>query len=100
VETTLKRLGARLRTARVRRNLSADDLAAKIGTGRRAVLDAEKGKPSTSVAVYVAMLWALDLMREFDAVADPARDLVGQRLAAADERKRPRARTNELDNDF
>ena len=67
VEQTLKRLGANLRTARLRRNLTIDDMAEKIGTGVRAVADAEQGKPSTGIAVYAAMLWALDLL---DQIAD------------------------------
>ena len=41
VEQTLKRLGANLRTARLRRNLTIDDMAEKIGTGERAVANAE-----------------------------------------------------------
>jgi DNA-binding XRE family transcriptional regulator len=43
VEQALKRLGANLRTARLRRNLTINDMAEKIGTGERAVVDAEKG---------------------------------------------------------
>ena len=43
VEQTLNRLGANLRIARLRRNLTIEDVAEKIGTGRRAVIDAEKG---------------------------------------------------------
>jgi transcriptional regulator with XRE-family HTH domain len=99
VEQTLQRLGANLRTARLRRNLTLEDVAAKIGTGRRAVADAEKGKPSTGVAVYAAMLWALDLLDQLDLVAAPERDEEGQTLALARERARARPRT-ELSNDF
>lgn len=99
VEQTLQRLGANLRTARLRRNLTLEDVAEKIGTGRRAVADAEKGKPSTGVAVYAAMLWALDLLDQLDPVAAPERDEEGQTLALARERARARPRT-ELSNDF
>jgi transcriptional regulator with XRE-family HTH domain len=99
VEQTLQRLGANLRTARLRRNLTLEEVAEKIGTGRRAVADAEKGKPSTGVAVYAAMLWALDLLNELDLVAAPERDEEGQTLALARERARARPRT-ELSNDF
>lgn len=99
VEQTLQRLGANLRTARLRRNLTLEDVAEKIGTGRRAVADAEKGKPSTGVAVYAAMLWALDLLDQLDLVAAPERDEEGQTLALARERARARPRT-ELSNDF
>lgn len=99
VEQTLKRLGANLRTARLRRNLTIDDMAQKIGTGERAVADAEKGKPSTGIAIYAAMLWALDLLAQMDDVATPERDEEGQTLALSRERARARPNTG-LDNDF
>lgn len=99
VEHTLKRLGADLRTARLRRNLTIEDIAAKIGTGHRAVADAEKGKPSTSVAVYVAMLWALDLLGHMDDVATPVRDEEGRALSLTRERARARPERS-ADGDF
>jgi transcriptional regulator with XRE-family HTH domain len=99
VEQALKRLGANLRTARLRRNLTIDDMAEKIGTGQRAVADAERGKPSTGIAVYTAMLWALDLIDHMADVADPGRDEEGQALALARERGRARPKA-ELSNDF
>jgi transcriptional regulator with XRE-family HTH domain len=103
VEQTLKRLGANLRTARLRRNLTLDDMAEKIGTGTRAVADAEKGKPSTGIAVYAAMLWALDLLDQIADVAAPEKDEEGQTLALSRERTRARptagAKTG-LGNDF
>ena len=99
VEQSLKRFGMDLRTARLRRNLTIADIAAKIGTGPRAISDAEKGKPSTTVAVYAAMLWALDLLPQLDEVALPEKDEEGQTLALARERDRARLKTG-LSNDF
>jgi transcriptional regulator with XRE-family HTH domain len=99
VEQSLRRLGGDLRTARLRRNWTLDHLAAKIGVGRRAVADAEHGKPSASVATYAAMLWALDLLNQLDEVATPERDAEGQALARSSERERARAKTS-LSNDF
>ena len=99
VEKALIRLGADLRTARLRRNLTISDVAAKIGTGPRAVQDAEKGKPSTGVVVYAALLWAFDLLEQLDVVADPTHDETGQVLALSRERKRSR-RTGGMDDDF
>ena len=99
VEQTLKRLGANLRTARLRRNLTIGDMAQKIGTGRRAVADAEKGKPSTGIAVHAAMLWALDLLEPLADVAAPEKDEQGQSLALSRERVRARPKAR-LDNDF
>ena len=89
VEQALKRLGANLRTARLRRNLTIDEVAEKIGTGRRAVMDAEKGRPGASAAVYVALLWSYDLLDQIGEVADPARDDEG--LALTNSRERARA---------
>lgn len=99
VEQTLKGLGENLRTARLRRNITLEELAEKIGTGRRAVADAEKGKPSTSIAVYAGMLWALDLLQQMDDVAAPEKDEEGQNLALARERGRARPKTAD-DRDF
>ncbi len=99
VEQSLKRLGADLRTARLRRNLTIEEVAEKIGTGPRAISDAEKGKPSTMIAVYTAMLWALDLLPQLDEVARPENDAQGQTLALSNERTRARSKTG-LSNDF
>ncbi len=85
--------------ARLRRNLTVEQVAAKIGTGRRAVLEAEKGKASTSAAVYTALLWAYDLLAPMDTLADPATDTEG--LALSVQRERARAtQSQELDSDF
>ena len=99
VEQTLKRLGANLRIARLRRNLTIAEMAGKIGTGERAVADAEKGKPSTGIAVYMAMLWALDLLGQMSDVAAPGRDDEGQTLAISRERARARPKAAPS-NDF
>lgn len=91
VSQSLKRLGADLRTARLRRNLTIEDVAARIGTGHRAVADAEHGKASTSMAVYTAMLWALELLDQLDEVARPDRDAEGQNLTLSRNRERARS---------
>jgi transcriptional regulator with XRE-family HTH domain len=101
VESSLRRLGGDLKLARLRRNLTIDTVATRIGTGRRAVMDAEKGKPTTGIVVYAALLWAYDLIGQLDEVAEPARDTEGLRLARASERSNARSAAGaELDNDF
>jgi Helix-turn-helix domain len=97
VEQALKRVGGHLRTARLRRNLSLETAAAKIGTGVRAVRDAEAGRPGTSAAVYAALLWAYDLLSPFADLADPTRDETGMALASQRKHAYPSKR---LDNDF
>jgi transcriptional regulator with XRE-family HTH domain len=99
VDRALKHLGANLRTARIRRRLTIEDVAKKIGTGVRAVADAEKGKPSTSIAVYTALLWAFDLLADFERLAEPENDSEGQSLARAREPTRAHPGRG-LDNDF
>ncbi|RDH88645.1 MAG: hypothetical protein DIZ78_01585 [endosymbiont of Escarpia spicata] len=99
VEHALKRLGTNLRTARLRRNLTIKEIAEKIGTGPRAVMDAEKGKPSTGIVVYTALLWTYGLLESFSELADPAADEEGLTLELTSGRVRARPR-KELDNDF
>lgn len=99
VEQAIKSLGANLRTARLRRNMTIADVAKKIGTGPRAVADAEQGKITTGIAVYTALLWAYDLLKPMDDLADPALDEEG--LIHVDKRTRARAQqARELDSDF
>lgn len=97
IEKALVTLGSNLRTARLRRNLTVAEVAQKIGTGPRAISDAEKGKPSTGVAIYAALLWAYGLLNDVGVLADPNRDKEGATLARLKERERPRST---LDNDF
>lgn len=99
VEQALKRLGDNLRTARLRRNYTIEEVAEKIGTGRRAVMDAEKGKTSTGVGVYAALLWAYDLLQPLDDLANPAKDEQGLTFASAKAKTRARKRAG-LSNDF
>ncbi len=77
VDQAIKRLGADLRVARLRRNLSLACVAQKTGAGIRAIADAEKGKPSTGVAVYAALLWTYGMVDRLGALADPATDREG-----------------------
>jgi transcriptional regulator with XRE-family HTH domain len=99
VEQALTRLGENLRTARIRRNFTIDEVAQKIGTGRRAVMDAEKGKASTGVGIYVALLWVYDLLPQLNDVANPAKDEQGLTLVAPKGKTRAR-KSGELDSDF
>ncbi len=99
VEQELKRLGANLRVARLRRKLTIEEVGQKIGTGPRAVWSAEKGNPSTGIVVYVALLWAYDLLNQMEELADPSRDIEGETLALSREPSRARHR-QEKDSDF
>jgi transcriptional regulator with XRE-family HTH domain len=99
VDFALKRLGANLRTARLRRNLSITEVAAKIGVHRHVIGDAERGKASTGIAIYAGILWALGLTDQLSRVAEPETDDEG--LARSRDRDRAKAGARKvLDDDF
>jgi transcriptional regulator with XRE-family HTH domain len=99
ISQALKRLGENLRTARIRRNITIQDAASRIGTGPRAVMDAEKGKASTAIVVYAGLLWLYDLLQPVEVLADPLKDKEGLSLQSPRERTRAR-KGRSLDNDF
>ena len=99
VEERLRGLGANLRVARVRRGLTIQAAAEKIGVSRFAIMAAEKGKPSTGVAVYLAMLWAYGLLDDAAGLANPLADRAGLALEGANQRQRVR-QSEALDDDF
>jgi transcriptional regulator with XRE-family HTH domain len=99
VESAVKHLGANLRRARIRRRITIPQAAEKIGTGVRAVMDAEKGNAFTGMAVYASLLWLYDLLPAFEDLANPLKDKHG--IALADRNEPERARHSRgLDNDF
>lgn len=99
VEETLLRLGRNIRTARLRRQLSQDALAQRMGVSRFVVADVEWGKATTGVAVYVGALWAMGLVGQVREVADPDRDEEGKALERARRPRRAR-RSSGLTDDF
>ena len=101
VEQTIRQIGANLRTARLRRNLSIEQVAEIIGAGPRAIRAAEQGRVATAVGVYIALLWAYDLLDPALELADPGKDETGLSYLAEKERQRASARNRTmLDNDF
>jgi transcriptional regulator with XRE-family HTH domain len=99
VASAIKDLGTRLKAARLARNFTIEEVARKIGTGPRAVSDAEAGKPGVSASVPVALLWVYDLLEPFHQLADPATDLAAQSHLRSRARAR-RSTRSELDDDF
>ena len=99
VEEILKRLGSNIRIARLRRKLSREELAERIGLSRYVLADIEKGKPTTAIAAYLGALWALGLIRDMQEVADPDHDQEGKILERARSPKTaPKRKT--IDDDF
>jgi DNA-binding XRE family transcriptional regulator len=99
VETALKRLGADLRTARLRRNITLAEVAERIGASREVIGEAEHGKPSTSIAVYAGLLWSYGMVDRLASLLDPSSDEQGVRLARLREPRHART-PQPLDDDF
>ena len=99
VEQALRKVGSNLRTARLRRGITIEEAAAKIGTGPRLVADAERGKPTTGIAVYAALLWIYDLLGPLEELANPHKDEQGLILESRRAPKRVH-RNRGLNNDF
>jgi transcriptional regulator with XRE-family HTH domain len=99
VAQALTSLGRNIRTARLRRRLTREQLAQRIGTSRHALADIEKGKPTTAIAAYLGALWALGLLRQMEGLADPDSDLEGKTLESA---RRPKTapKRKAFDDDF
>ncbi len=99
VEDVLKRLGCNIRIARLRRKLSREELAERIGLSRYVLADIEKGKPTTAIAAYLGALWVLGFIRDMQDVADPDHDQEGKILERARSPKTaPKRKT--IDDDF
>jgi len=99
VEDILNRLGRNIRTARLRRKLSREELAERVGISRYVLADIEKGKPTTAIAAYLGALWALGLLRDMRELADPDHDEEGKILERARSPKTaPKRKT--IDDDF
>ncbi len=99
VAEALTRLGGNIRTARLRRRMTIEDLAERVGISRRTLGDVERGKETTAVIAYLGALWALGLSDQMREVADPDRDEEGKILESA---RRPQTapKRQALDDDF
>jgi transcriptional regulator with XRE-family HTH domain len=63
-------LGARLRAARLRRDMSQSALAEKVGVHVQTILKLESGNPATSLATMLRVLKVLGLSADIDAIAE------------------------------
>lgn len=96
----LRRIGEGIRTARLRRNMSQQELGDRLGVSIHTVRAMEAGKAGTAIGTYLHAIWVLDLIETTSQVADPALDRVGLALEAADRRRRSTPGTGGLDDDF
>jgi transcriptional regulator with XRE-family HTH domain len=77
----LAKLGRDIRAARVRREITAGELAERTFTSRLTISRLENGHPGVSLGVLAHVLWVLELEDNLGALADPGNDRLGTLLA-------------------
>ena len=68
-ERILGKLGERIKKARLRRNIGAEQLAEQAGIGRGTLVMLEKGAPSVSIGAYMAVLSTFGMEKDLNRVA-------------------------------
>ncbi len=68
-ENKLKKIGQRIKKARLRRNISAETISKKAGIGESTFYAIERGVSTVSIGAYAAVLSVLGLDCDLDAIA-------------------------------
>lgn len=68
-ENKLKKIGLRIKKARLRRNISAETISKKVGIGESTFYAIERGASTVSIGAYAAVLTVLGLDCDLDAIA-------------------------------
>jgi transcriptional regulator with XRE-family HTH domain len=92
IEQELRRIGEGVRIARVRRRMTQEELAARVGTSFHTIRKIEKGAPGTGIGFYLQALWVLGLFGDVRLIADPERDREGIIREAAERNRIARPR--------
>ena len=95
----LNQLGSNIATARIRRQITLEDLAAKAGISKETTARVEAGRITTSIGAYAAVLWALGLHADLADVGSPEFDREGITLSAGKLARRVR-RAKVIDDEF
>ena len=74
-------LGENIKLARLRRKLTAEQVAERAGISRRTLVSVEKGAPSVAMGNYLQVLFVLGLANDFFKIASD--DTLGRKLQDA-----------------
>ena len=91
LQRQLTEIGENLRLARLRRRLSATQVAERAGIARRTLYEIERGEPAVSFGMYANVLLVLGLEKDLNAIARD--DELGRKLQDAEltvKRRAPR----------
>jgi transcriptional regulator with XRE-family HTH domain len=91
VRTGLKRLGADLKNARLRRRLRMVTVAERSGISRETLAKIQKGDPGVSMGNYASVIFSIGLGTQWMKLAEIANDKTGQTL---DEERIPKRARN------
>lgn len=92
---TLTTLGENIKLARLRRKLTAEQVAERAGISRRTLVSVEKGLPGVAMGIYVQVLFVLGLSDDILDVASD--DKLGRKLMDANlssPKKRVKSKAN------
>ncbi len=92
---SLTRLGRTVRLARLRRNLSQQEIAERMGVSRASVVAMEKGEPGVALGILVKGLTVLGYTERLGELL--ASDPIGEEMDLATGRKRAGARDDVAD---
>ena len=89
IERILSEMGENIKLARLRRKLSAEQIAERANISRGTLLSIEKGSPTVSMGSYILVLQVLGLEKDFLLLAKD--DELGRKLQDANLRVYSRA---------
>lgn len=96
----LAALGQRLREARLRRNWTQEQTAAKAGLSDSSVKKVEAGSPRITMGAYLSLLDVFGMPTAFDAVMAPGADTLGEALGRKATRQRARQPAPSTDDEW
>lgn len=79
---SLKKVGADIRRARLRRGITQENLAKRVMINRKTLIQLEKGSPEVGIGILLRALNALGIDESFKHLASPEMDKTGQFLEA------------------
>lgn len=74
-------LGENIKLARLRRKLTAEQVAERAGISRRTLVSVEKGSPGVAMGIYLQVLFVLGMANDFLLIA--GNDSLGRKLQDA-----------------
>jgi transcriptional regulator with XRE-family HTH domain len=80
-QKVLDKFGENIKLARLRRRLSAEQIAERAGISRSTLWLVEMGNPGVSIGTYVQILFVLGLEKDFLNIASD--DILGRKLQDA-----------------